>query len=197
MTTARTARVERTARTERDCADCTDCTDCTTLYILKHQFSLSPLTIPLENQPPRKRGPVICQSKIAPSRAPWGAKNGKTSISCLGNATRVSRSGRGRTLMSRNAGELVVLPAIDYWGGCPKCRKNDGCFSIGPEHWYVCHKHRTKWCVGENLFSGWREQTNQERSRNAVLLSTYRIVEPLAWQPDDGGFLVEEGPCPF
>ena len=99
--------------------------------------------------------------------------------------------------MSPDDGKLIVLAPVDYWGGCPKCRKNDGCFSIGPEHWYVCHKHRTKWCVGENLFSGWREQTNQERSRNAVLLSTYRIVEPLAWQPDDGGFLVEEGPCPF
>jgi RecA-family ATPase len=23
-------------------------------------------------------------------------------------------------------------------------------------HWFVCHEHKVKWCVGSNLFSGWR-----------------------------------------
>lgn len=99
--------------------------------------------------------------------------------------------------MSRKNTKVIAFPVIGYWGGCPQCGKNDGCLSVGAVHWYVCHKHRTKWCVGENLFSGWREQTDQERRRNAAMLSTYRIVKSLPGQVvvDESAFEDEE--CPF
>ncbi len=48
--------------------------------------------------------------------------------------------------------------SLEYFGVCPECRRHNGYLNIGRVHWYVCHTHRLKWCVGENLFRGWRSQ---------------------------------------
>ena len=73
----------------------------------------------------------------------------------------------------------LELPEIDYFGGCPECTKNDGHLNIGRSHWYVCHKHKTTWCVGANLFSAWRHESEEQWKKNAQLLMGYREVEPL------------------
>jgi hypothetical protein len=52
---------------------------------------------------------------------------------------------------------------LDQWGVCPTCKSRDGCINIGASHWYYCRKHRVKWCVGDNLFSTWRDQTEAEQ----------------------------------
>ncbi len=49
------------------------------------------------------------------------------------------------------------------WGVCPTCHKSDGCINIGASHWYYCNEHKAKWCVGSNLFSSWRNQTEDEQ----------------------------------
>ena len=44
---------------------------------------------------------------------------------------------------------ITTLPRVDnHFGGCPTCHKTDGFLNIGRDHWFVCHHHRTKWCVG-------------------------------------------------
>jgi hypothetical protein len=68
---------------------------------------------------------------------------------------------------------------VDYWGGCPTCGQNDGCFTVDGDHWYVCHAHAAKWCIGSNLFSGWREMSVDDVARNAAMLAAYRPVKPL------------------
>ena len=68
---------------------------------------------------------------------------------------------------------------VDYFGGCPFCRCLDACLNIGREHWYVCHTHRVKWLVGENLFSSWRHGSEATWTENAVVLARYVEVEPL------------------
>jgi hypothetical protein len=65
----------------------------------------------------------------------------------------------------------------DYFGSCPNCHRNDGYENVGSDHWFVCHQHRVKWCVGSNLFSSWRDQTDQERALVIARLATYREVE--------------------
>jgi hypothetical protein len=50
-----------------------------------------------------------------------------------------------------------------YWGVCPECHKTDGYIDIGPNHWFFCKEHRTRWCVGANLFSSWRDETEEEQ----------------------------------
>jgi hypothetical protein len=51
----------------------------------------------------------------------------------------------------------------DYFGVCPTCGRNDGYINIGRGHWFYCSKHRVKWYFGSNLFSSWREQTEDEQ----------------------------------
>ena len=51
----------------------------------------------------------------------------------------------------------------DHFGTCPRCHKSDGYINVSSTHFFVCHEHKLKWCVGSNLFSSWREQTEQEQ----------------------------------
>lgn len=69
----------------------------------------------------------------------------------------------------------------NHFGVCPTCRRQDGCHSIGPDHWYVCDTHKVKWMIGSDLFSCWRDLTPQERFRNADKLAGYREVEPYSF----------------
>ena len=73
----------------------------------------------------------------------------------------------------------------DYFGGCPKCWRNDGHLNDGPDHWYVCHKHKVCWFVGSNLFSAWRHEDEAVWDENAKLLSTYKVVDAVRHLPPE------------
>lgn len=75
--------------------------------------------------------------------------------------------------------KVIQFPEIDYWGGCPKCGKNDGYLNAGREHWFICHRHRVKWLVGTNLFSSWQEEDESTWRRNGQVLAGYREVRPV------------------
>lgn len=68
---------------------------------------------------------------------------------------------------------------IDYFGGCPECGGNDGYLNIGRGHWFICHEHKTAWHIGSNLFSSWKEESEEEWKRNAELISDYKEVKPI------------------
>lgn len=79
---------------------------------------------------------------------------------------------------------VVQLPkevtTAEYFGGCPKCGKTDGYMNVGPNHWSICDEHKTSWCIGSNLFSGWRDETEHDFERNAKRLKAeYTVVEPI------------------
>jgi hypothetical protein len=69
--------------------------------------------------------------------------------------------------------------ADGYFGWCPQCRNNNGYRNIGRDHWFVCDEHKTKWCVGANLFSSWKEQTEEDWQKTADLLNTYTEIKPV------------------
>ena len=54
----------------------------------------------------------------------------------------------------------------------------DVCLNVGREHWFVCHRHRTKWRIGINLFSCWEHEDASVWACNAAVLAGYRAVEP-------------------
>jgi len=68
-----------------------------------------------------------------------------------------------------------------YWGVCPRCRRNDGYINAGRSHWFFCKEHRVKWCVGANLFSSWRHETEAEQRRvyDEIGLGEFEQIEPL------------------
>lgn len=78
-------------------------------------------------------------------------------------------------------------------GGCPECGNCDRVLNIGPEHWAVCHAHRTKWSLGSNLFSGWRDESEETWKRNAARIEGYREVEPML---DIDAYAKDPGPNP-
>jgi hypothetical protein len=89
-----------------------------------------------------------------------------------------------------DAETVEVSSNAAHWGLCPVCHQNDGYLNVAATHWFVCHAHRMKWPAGENLFSSWRHETNDEWAENQHRLSDYAEVEPEWWPPDD-----EEGPA--
>jgi hypothetical protein len=73
------------------------------------------------------------------------------------------------------------LPVDNYFGGCPQCGRDDGCANVGRSHWFYCKEHKVKWCIGSNLFSTWRDETEEEQRRiyNEIGLGDFTEVEPL------------------
>lgn len=67
----------------------------------------------------------------------------------------------------------------EYFGGCPHCGSSDGFLNFGRDHWGICHKHQVKWYIGSNLFSGWRDEAEEQWLRNTYRLSPYHQVEPI------------------
>jgi len=65
-----------------------------------------------------------------------------------------------------------------YFGGCPECGGTHGFANIGPDHWFTCDDHKTKWWTGSNLFSGWREQDEETWRENEERLVGYTKVRP-------------------
>ena len=80
------------------------------------------------------------------------------------------------------------------WGGCPKCHRNDGYVDVecpdGVEQWFTCRRHKIKWSVGVNVFSGIKyfletepEKTQKILIKNQMRLERYQTVKP--WYPDN------------
>jgi hypothetical protein len=53
-----------------------------------------------------------------------------------------------------------------YFGLCPTCKKTDGYVNVGRSHWFICEEHRVRWCIGANVFSSWRDETESEQQRH-------------------------------
>jgi hypothetical protein len=78
------------------------------------------------------------------------------------------------------------ITVTNYFGGCPTCGRADGYRNAGKSHRFFRDVHKTSWCVGSNLFSTWRDQTEDEQ-RAAWHIGDYEEVEPLpegSWSAD-------------
>lgn len=84
----------------------------------------------------------------------------------------------------------------NYFGGCPKCGKTDGYINIGRSHWFSCEKHKTKWCIGSNLFSSWKDETEEEQRAifDKLGFGNFKEVEPI--HDDTGQHEAKEVPSP-
>lgn len=69
------------------------------------------------------------------------------------------------------------LEPSDYFGVCPICGTNEGYLNVHRSNWFVCHKHRVRWCVGD-LFSTWKDESADTWQRNWKQICDYREVEP-------------------
>jgi len=74
--------------------------------------------------------------------------------------------------------QLDEAPVNDpeTFGGCPVCGKNDGYLNNGCDHWFYCEAHKIRWCFGENLFSSWKYETEEDFRRTRELLADYEVA---------------------
>jgi hypothetical protein len=90
--------------------------------------------------------------------------------------------------MSARFKSLAVVPrptTDEYFGGCPVCGRVDRLLNVGADHWFVCDADLTRWWIGTNLFSTWREDTPETWARNADDLRGFVEVKPV-YPPDLG-----------
>ena len=55
--------------------------------------------------------------------------------------------------------------------------------NIHEAHWGYCDEHKLRWLIGENLFGGWRHETEADWERNREHICRYETIKPL--YPDD------------
>jgi hypothetical protein len=75
---------------------------------------------------------------------------------------------------------MGMMSANAYFGLCPICHKTDGYLNAGQSHRFYCKEHKTSWLAGSNLFSDWRDQTEEEQRRKwaEVGLDMFENVTP-------------------
>jgi hypothetical protein len=115
------------------------------------------------------------------SVAPCGRRTLYATISST-SYRRTRACDRGENTEPRTQRRTTMTEHIstsDYFGGCPWCGQTDGYRNVGRDHWFFCRTHKTKWWVGSNLFSGWRDETEQEQRNARRLLSEFTEVEPI------------------
>jgi hypothetical protein len=65
----------------------------------------------------------------------------------------------------------------DYFGNCPVCGTS-GCYlNLGRTHVFYCEDHKIGWVVGSNLFSSWREETEEDWQRNLAKLDDFQKID--------------------
>ncbi len=50
-----------------------------------------------------------------------------------------------------------------HFGVCSECGGTDGYVNAGRTHVFYCLAHRKSWIGGANLFSSWRDETEDEQ----------------------------------
>ena len=59
------------------------------------------------------------------------------------------------------------------------CGRNDGYINVESDHFIVCEEHPVYWYVGSNLFSDWRDETEEEWQRSRQKLEGRTRVRPV------------------
>lgn len=60
---------------------------------------------------------------------------------------------------------------------CPRCGKSNGYFNNNRHHWGVCDEHRLTWYIGSNLFSSWKDETEEDWAANRERFASYEVVD--------------------
>ena len=61
-------------------------------------------------------------------------------------------------------------------GVCPTCKRTDGYVNAGKGHWGVCNTHKVLWFIGSNLFSSWKDETEEEQRKAFEPIDSYTMV---------------------
>ena len=98
----------------------------------------------------------------------------------IGHRTKCGKPASNASILTGTAGTIrlglkdnFMDANIECFGGCPYCGGYDVFLNIGRDHWIICRTHQVKWHIGSNLFSCWRNQTEEQWLRNTYELAGY------------------------
>lgn len=76
---------------------------------------------------------------------------------------------------------------------CPQCGDESqvSFLNVHRQHYCICERCRIRWWYGDNLFSSWKEQTEEDWQANKQTLSAYR---PYKWPANKPSPQCEEIP---
>jgi hypothetical protein len=119
----------------------------------------------------------------------------------------VLKSEAGKLRVKAESAKAVedVVGSGDGWkidgsfGLCPICHKVDGWANAGKAHVLYCKEHKKTWCIGANIFSSWRDQTEDEQRKiwKEIGLDEFEDVEPYVVPPSFEHIEQDERECPF
>lgn len=72
---------------------------------------------------------------------------------------------------------IVIDTSIDCRFNCPVCGNGDGYLNIAKCHWGICHHCGVRWTIGCNLFSSWRDETEDQWDENAEILADLEDID--------------------
>jgi hypothetical protein len=70
----------------------------------------------------------------------------------------------------------MKIAVRDYFGGCPKCGRQDGLYNVSKQHWFVCHTHKVRWTVGSNILSNWCDETEDDQRERWQVVADYEDI---------------------
>lgn len=65
----------------------------------------------------------------------------------------------------------------DYFCGCEHCDSADFCLNVERSHWMICTLHKQRWCVGANLFSSWKSESEEDWFVNSIVLQDFSVTK--------------------
>jgi hypothetical protein len=131
----------------------------------------------------------VCNNLEETERGMWGDK--PRSYEKAAGETAAGGRNMNETNLHPHKAEVKAdeTPAVGqdgYFGLCPACRRTDGYINVERAHWFFCKAHKNKWYIGSNLFSAWRDETEEEQRRrfDELDFESFEVVEPL-YPPSD------------
>jgi len=86
--------------------------------------------------------------------------------------------------MTETTSTLLVPGVDDCFGLCPECvaagiyGAKQTWRNVGRENYVCCDEHNVFWCLGSNIISSWRDESEELWQQNSAELETMRRVEP-------------------
>ena len=67
----------------------------------------------------------------------------------------------------------------EYPFGACYCGNGGKYFNVNRTHWFYCDDCKTMWCIGSNLFSGWRSESEKIWEDNKEKYKNYKEIKPV------------------
>jgi len=77
--------------------------------------------------------------------------------------------------------QILKEDKLGQLGHCSVCGGNDGQFNIKRLNYFFCKKHKKFWCVGENIISDWRDETEHLWRKNKKKFAKYEEITGGEW----------------